>query len=97
MTESTLPQLTTSPAPRGALAMLAHARYVISENPVTGMAFGLLVLIVILQNTEAVETELLFISVSMPRAVLLFGALLIGFALGVLTAGRISRKPKQPT
>ena len=56
---------------------------------------GLLVLIVILQNTEAVETKLLFISISMPRAVLLFGTLLIGFALGVLTAGRISRKPKQ--
>ncbi len=50
----------------------------------------------IVQNTEAVETKLLFISISMPRAVLLFGTLLIGFALGVLTAGRIARKPKQP-
>ena len=57
---------------------------------------GLLVLIVILQNTEAVETKLLFVSISMPRAVLLFGTLLIGFTLGVLTAGRIARKPKQP-
>ena len=58
---------------------------------------GLLVLIVVLQNTEAVETRLLFLTVTMPRAVLLFGTLLIGFALGVLTAGRIVRKPKQPT
>ncbi len=57
---------------------------------------GLLVLIVVLQNTEAVETRLLFLTVTMPRAVLLFGTLLIGFALGVLTAGRIVRKPKQP-
>ncbi len=56
---------------------------------------GLLVLIVIVQNTAAVETKLLFISVTMPRAVLLFGTLLIGFALGVLTAGRISRKSKR--
>ncbi len=56
---------------------------------------GLLVLIVILQNTEAVETKLLFVSVSMPRAVLLFGTLLAGFALGVLTAGRIARKSKR--
>ena len=55
---------------------------------------GLLVLIIVLQNTEAVETKLLFASVTMPRAVLLFGTLLTGFALGVLTAGRISRKPK---
>ena len=58
---------------------------------------GLLVVIVVLQNTEAVETRLLFLTVTMPRAVLLFGTLLIGFALGVLTAGRIARKPRQPT
>jgi uncharacterized integral membrane protein len=57
---------------------------------------GLLVLIVVLQNTEEVETEILFVSVTMPKAVLLFGTLLIGFAMGVLTAGRIGRKPKQP-
>ena len=55
---------------------------------------GLLVLIVVLQNTEAVETKLLFVSVTMPRAILLFGTLLIGFLLGVLTAGRIARRPK---
>ena len=58
---------------------------------------GLIVLVVILQNTEAVETKLLFVSVTMPRAVLLFGTLLIGFALGVLTAGRLARKPTQST
>lgn len=58
---------------------------------------GLLVLIVVLQNTAAVETKILFVSITMPRAVLLFGTLLTGFALGVLTAGRIARKPKQPT
>jgi len=53
---------------------------------------GLLVLIVILQNTATVETKILFVSVSMPRAVLLFGTFLVGFLLGVLTAGRITRK-----
>jgi len=58
---------------------------------------GLLVLIVVLQNTEAVETKVLFVSVAMPRAVLLFGTLLAGFALGVLTAGRIARRPKKST
>ena len=58
---------------------------------------GLLVLIVVLQNTEAVETKILFVSVTMPRAVLLFGTLLVGFALGVLTGGRIGRKPRQST
>ena len=57
---------------------------------------GLLTLIVVLQNTENVETKLLFISVTMPRAALLFGTLLIGFLLGVLTAGRLKRK-RQPS
>jgi hypothetical protein len=31
----------------------------------------------------------------MPRAALLFGTLVIGFALGVLTAGRIVNKSKK--
>ena len=50
---------------------------------------SLLVLIVVLQNTQAVETNLLFLTVTMPNAALLFGTLIIGFALGVLTAGHI--------
>jgi peptide/nickel transport system permease protein len=46
MTDSVLPQVTAKPASRGVVAMLAHARYVISGNAVTGFAFGLLLLIV---------------------------------------------------
>ena len=52
-------------------------------------AVTLLVLIVVLQNTQAVETHLLFLTVTMPNAALLFGTLIIGFAIGVLTAGHI--------
>ncbi|MEQ9409806.1 MAG: LapA family protein [Fuerstiella sp.] len=50
---------------------------------------SLLVLIVVLQNTQSVETNLLFLTVTMPRAALLFGTLIIGFAIGVFTAGHI--------
>jgi len=50
---------------------------------------SLLVLIVVLQNTQVVETNLLFLTVTMPNAALLFGTLIIGFAIGVLTAGHI--------
>jgi uncharacterized integral membrane protein len=50
---------------------------------------ALLGLIVILQNTQAVETHLLFLTLTMPNAALLFGTLIIGFAIGVLTAGHI--------
>ena len=52
-------------------------------------AITLLVLIVVLQNTQAVETHLLFLTLTMPNAALLFGTLIIGFAIGVLTAGHI--------
>jgi uncharacterized integral membrane protein len=50
---------------------------------------SLVVLIVVLQNTQAVETNLLFFTLTMPNAALLFGTLIIGFAIGVLTAGHI--------
>jgi uncharacterized integral membrane protein len=52
---------------------------------------ALLVLVVVLQNTESVETRLLFVSVTMPRAALLFGTLIIGFALGVVCAAWLVR------
>ena len=58
---------------------------------------AIFILIVVLQNTESVETRVLFTSITMPRAALLFGTLVIGFALGVLTAGRIVSKAKTTT
>lgn len=50
---------------------------------------ALVVMVVVLQNTQAVETKLLFLKVTMPNAALLFGTLVIGFTIGVLTAGHI--------
>ena len=52
------------------------------------------VLIVIFQNTDPVETKLLFLQITMPRAALLATTLLIGFAIGVLFAGRLARRKK---
>jgi len=57
----------------------------------------LFVVIVVLQNTQAVETKLLFLTVTMPNAVLLFGTLIIGSATGVLTAGIMVSRVKQGT
>ncbi len=45
-----------------------------------------LALIVILQNTQLVETRLLFLKITMPNAVLLGLVLLVGVALGILIA-----------
>jgi uncharacterized integral membrane protein len=50
---------------------------------------ALFVLIVVLQNTESVETKILFFSITMPRAALLFGALVVGFIVGVFTASKV--------
>jgi uncharacterized integral membrane protein len=55
---------------------------------------ALLGVVIILQNTEPVETKLLFLSITMPRAVLLMGTTLIGFALGVLVSLFFKRKDK---
>ncbi|MFC1524633.1 LapA family protein [Thermodesulfobacteriota bacterium] len=49
-------------------------------------------LIIVLQNTEPVVTKILFISITMPRAVLLFGTTIIGFALGVLVSYMMIKK-----
>ena len=57
----------------------------------------LLGIIIILQNTEQVETRLLFVSITMPRAILLMGTTMIGFALGILVSLFFQRRdqPKE--
>lgn len=57
---------------------------------------GLVAVIVVLQNTQAVETKLLFLTLTLPNAALLFATLIIGFAIGVLTAGHIVSSAKRP-
>jgi uncharacterized integral membrane protein len=56
---------------------------------------ALIIVIMVLQNTQAVETKLLFLTVTLPNAALLFGTLIVGFALGVLTAGYIVSSAKR--
>ncbi|MFH1999497.1 MAG: LapA family protein [Planctomycetota bacterium] len=49
-------------------------------------------LIIVLQNTASVETELLFVKVTMPKAVLLFITLAIGFASGIMASMFFARR-----
>jgi len=49
----------------------------------TILVLGLLMLIIVLQNTAVVETQILFFTIALPRALLLFLTLLIGFLLGL--------------
>ncbi|MBN1944434.1 MAG: LapA family protein [Bradymonadales bacterium] len=57
---------------------------------------AVLVIVIVLQNTETVQTNILFVEMSMPIAVLLIGTIFIGFLLGyfarVVKAGRPKKK-----
>jgi uncharacterized integral membrane protein len=59
------------------------------------VVIALIVVIVVSQNTQPVETKLLFVTMTLPNAALLFGTLIIGFAIGVLTAGHIVSSAKR--
>lgn len=48
-----------------------------------------LVVIIVLQNTEAVETKVLFITLSMPRALLLFITLVAGIVIGLFLGTKV--------
>ncbi len=54
---------------------------------------SLLVLIVFLQNTQSVETKLLFVTTKMPIVILLMLTVLMGFIGGLVTASYVLRKP----
>lgn len=58
---------------------------------IVAIVLSVLVLIVILQNTQSVETKLLFMTLAMPRAFLLFLTFLFGFIAGAISAMRWSK------
>ncbi len=56
------------------------------------LILAVIAIVLILQNTQAVVTRLLFVTVSMPLAALLAMTLLVGFAGGVLTAMMVGKR-----
>jgi uncharacterized integral membrane protein len=63
---------------------------------IAGIAIlALVVLIVVLQNTDSVDTRILFVTLTMPRAALLFGTLVVGFIIGIFTAGNLIGRKKE--
>ena len=52
-------------------------------------------IVVIAQNTAAVDTRLLFVTVTMPRALLLLLTLVTGFVLGLFFSAAILRRKKE--
>jgi uncharacterized integral membrane protein len=63
---------------------------------VTASFLAILVAVIVVQNREPVATHLLFATVVMPHAILLFITAAAGFALGVILTLSLSTKRKQP-
>jgi uncharacterized integral membrane protein len=51
-----------------------------------------LAVVVALQNRQQVETKFLFTSITMPRMLLILSTLVLGFLIGLITAGLLRRK-----
>ena len=69
---------------------MAHIKLILS------VIVAVLGLIIVLQNTESVQTRFFFWSVTMPRAVLIVGTMMIGFALGTVVSYLLTRKDAHP-
>ena len=59
------------------------------------IVISILVFIIFLQNTESVETKILFMKVAMPRAILLISTFLVGFVAGTITTSMLLRKSEK--
>ena len=56
------------------------------------IVISILAFIIFLQNTESVETKILFMKVAMPRAILLILTFLAGFVAGTIPTSLLLRK-----
>jgi len=59
------------------------------------LILAILVIVLIIQNIEPVETKLLFVTIVMPRAALLAIVMLIGMATGILLSMGLFSKNKK--
>jgi len=59
---------------------------------ITAIVIAVLVVVLLLQNTDPVETRLIFMSVKMPRAMLLLVTFLLGFVAGAVVSRGFRKK-----
>jgi uncharacterized integral membrane protein len=64
---------------------------------IISIVLGLLAIIVIVQNTDTVETHILWITISMPRAILLAVTFALGALSGILFTLRKSKQASSKT
>lgn len=63
-----------------------------NAKQIAALVAGIIAIIVIVQNTATVETQILWITISMPRAVLLALTFALGVLSGILFTMRRSKK-----
>jgi putative membrane protein len=59
---------------------------------ITALVLAVIIIVVVFQNTEAVQTKVLWATVTMPRALLLFMTLAVGIIIGVLLSLIFAKK-----
>ena len=57
---------------------------------------SLLSLIVFIQNRQAIDTKLLFVTITMPLVLLLILTFIMGSILGLVIASYVLREPRKP-
>jgi putative membrane protein len=59
---------------------------------IAGAVIAALLIVIVVQNRQPVATKLLFVTVTMPRAMLLLVSILMGFVLGLLAANYLIKR-----
>jgi len=59
------------------------------------LIISLLSLIVFIQNRQAIDTKLLFVTITMPLALLLILTSIIGCIVGIILASFVLREPRK--
>ena len=94
MSDPTTPKSSSASSPPNTVAGTPKKKG-IDPKAVKNFAIAIslvIVLIVVLQNTQSVETRVLFFSFTMPRALLLAITLVVGIVAGLLMGSRFKRK-----
>jgi uncharacterized membrane protein YciS (DUF1049 family) len=61
------------------------------------LVISLIAVTVFFQNTEIVETRLLFAKIAMPRFLLLISTFIMGFIVGLITMSYFQRRSRKKT
>lgn len=62
---------------------------------ITLLVLAAVAIVLVLQNTQAVDTRFFFVTLTMPSSILLILTLLIGYACGILTLIAVGQKRKE--